>query len=309
MLVKDFKQIIKEICEELDIKMTIASKEWMIILEKDNIRKYLLATKFDLNSYALGSIFDDKYATYEMLKNIDVPVIEHQILFSPNNNSDFAMGCNTYDVAYEYFDNHNKNIVIKVNNGHQGKEVYHVTKQEDIAPILDKLFVTNYSLSLCPYYDIKSEYRVIMLDKTPELIYKKIKPIIIGDGKRTIKELLINLNNHFFDDKDEDVYSKVLKEGEIYEHNWQFNLSNGATMSMNIDEKVKEKVLDIAKDVTGKIDLRFASVDVIEISDGSLMVLEINCGVATKHFREIHPNGYEITKNIYKKAVMKMFNL
>ena len=57
--------IVKEICDELNIKMTITSKDWMTILEKDNQKRFLLGTKFDLNSYALGSIFDDKYATYE----------------------------------------------------------------------------------------------------------------------------------------------------------------------------------------------------------------------------------------------------
>ena len=306
----DFKQIVKEICEELDIKMSIASKDWMIILEKDDQKRFLLGTKFDLNTYALGNIFDDKYATYEMLKHIDVPVIEHQILFAPDNRNEFALSDNTYECAYRYFEKHNHNIVIKVNNGAQGKGVYHVTLKDDIKKILDELFVTNYSLSICPYYNIKSEYRVIMLDKKPELIYKKIKPVVIGDGNKTIKELLYQLNSHFFDNKEDDEMGrKILKKGEKYEYNWQFNLSNGASMTMDIDETTKNKVLSIANDVVSKIDLKFASVDVIELEDGSFLILEINSGVATKHFREIHPNGYEITKKIYKKAIIKMFNL
>ncbi|MBE6155258.1 MAG: hypothetical protein E7164_00685 [Firmicutes bacterium] len=308
----DFKHIVKEICDELNINMQMASKDWMIILEKNGIRKFLLGTKFDLNSYALGSIFDDKYATYEMLKNLNLPVIEHEILFSPRNKCEFALGSNLYSDALTFFEKNNQNIVIKVNNGHQGKGVYHVTNEKDIKIILDCLFVNNYSLSLCPYYDIKSEYRVIMLDDYPELIYKKIKPIIIGDGQSTVKQLLQKLNQSFTYNKDvfsEKEYSRVLDKGEVFEYNWQFNLSNGASMTMEIDKSVKNDVLNLAVCVAKKCGLRFASVDIIELHDGSLMVLEINCGVATKHFREIHPNGYEIAKNIYKKAIMKMFNL
>ncbi|MBQ6841115.1 MAG: hypothetical protein IJO63_03250 [Bacilli bacterium] len=306
-----FKDIIKDICDELNIKMTIASKGWMIILEKDNQTRYILGNKFDLNTYALGKTFDDKYATYEMLKNLNLPVTYHEILFSPSNQSEFALDCNSYEYAYNFFERNNCNIVIKANEGGQGKNVFHITSREDIKTTLDELFISNYSVSLCPYYDIKSEYRVIMLDGTPELIYKKIKPIIVGDGQSTVKELLLKLNQHYFEDNtnfkiDE---SKVLENGEIFEYNWQFNLSNGATMTMDIDSNVKEKVLSIAKTVTNKTNLRFASVDVIELYDGTFMILEINCGVATHHFSNTISNGYQITKNIYKKAIIKMFNL
>jgi len=305
----DFIMIVKEICDELNIKMTITSKDWMTILEKDNQKRFLLGTKFDLNSYALGSIFDDKYATYEMLKHFSIPVTEHQIIFSPTNESDFAMGCNTYEYAYDYLEKHDNNIVIKVNDGHQGKGVYHVTTKEGVKNVLDELFLNNYSLSLCPYYDIKSEYRVIMLDKEVELLFKKIKPIVIGDGIKTVKELLCEMNSHFFDYIDNDDLNYVLNCGEKYEYNWQFNLSKGATMTTDIDSCVKDKVVKLAKRVANTIDVCFASVDIVELETGEFLVLEINCGVATKHFREIHPNGYEITKNIYKKAIMKMFDL
>lgn len=305
----DFKQIIKEICEELDIKMTIASKDWMTILEKDGQKRFLLGTKFDLNSYALGSVFDDKYATYEMLKYSQIPAAEHQIIFRPSNQSDFAKNSNTYEFAYEYLESHHNNIIIKVNDGAQGKGVYQVRSREEVKNILDHLFVANYSLSLCPYYDIKSEYRVIMLDKEAELIYKKIKPVVIGDGQSTISELLNKLNNHFFIDKDNFKLDRVLAKNEKYEYNWQFNLSKGATMTAELETDERENVLKLANQVVQNINLRFASVDIIELQTGEFMVLEINCGVATKHFREIHPNGYEITKNIYKKAIMKMFNL
>lgn len=308
---KTFKEIIEDICKELDIKVTIASKGWMIILEKDNQVRYILGNKFDLNTYAVGSIFDDKYATYQMLLNLNIPVAHHEIMFAPSNEMDFAIDCNSLDYAYDFFERNNRNIVIKANNGSQGKSVYHVTDKDEIKNILDKLFISNYSISLCPFYNIKSEYRIIMLDGKPELTYKKIKPIIVGNGKDTIKELLTKLNPHFFVENEviNNELNTVLKEDEVYEYNWQFNLSGGATMTMDIPKDIKKNVESLAITVSKKINLKFASVDVIELDDDSFMILEINCGVATSHFNQCVADGEKITKEIYKKAIIKMFDL
>ena len=53
--------IIKEICDELNIKCTFLSKDWVIMLEKDNIKKYITGYKFDLNTQWTSNIVDDKY--------------------------------------------------------------------------------------------------------------------------------------------------------------------------------------------------------------------------------------------------------
>jgi len=76
-----YERIIKEICNELNIKYTYLSKNWIIRLEKDNIIKYLSGNKFDLNGHALGNLIDDKYAFYDTLKNLNIPVCEHKIFY------------------------------------------------------------------------------------------------------------------------------------------------------------------------------------------------------------------------------------
>ena len=44
-----YKKIIKEIADELDIKYTLVSKDWVIMLEKDNMIRYITGYKFDIN--------------------------------------------------------------------------------------------------------------------------------------------------------------------------------------------------------------------------------------------------------------------
>jgi glutathione synthase/RimK-type ligase-like ATP-grasp enzyme len=303
----EFETIMKEICNELGIKLDIISNGWIYVLEKDGIKKFTTMSSFDNNTHALGNIFDDKYGTYSLLQSIDVPVIEHHIVYDKNNSNDFAKGCNNVTIVHEYFNEHNHNIVLKANHGYGGRQVFHITKENEIDNSLNELLTHSYSVSMCPFYNIKNEYRLVVLDNNVELCYKKIKPVIIGDGKSTIKELLFKFNKHFFSNLD-DSYNKVLKKDEVYEYNWQFNLSKGATISLDIDD-IKDKLFSVVKKITDKIHLGFVTVDIVELDDGRVMVMEINSGVGLKHFREITLNGREISKNIYKKAVKKLFDL
>lgn len=306
----EFKSIMEEICKELLINLNIISNGWVYVLEKNGKRRFLTATTFDLNNHAIGKIFDDKYATYELLKNIDVPVINHSLAYNDDNTSDYAFGKNTKDYIYDFYNKNDCNIVLKANNGYGGRRVFHVTEKSEIDQVLEKLFLNCNSISMCPYYNIKNEYRIIVLNGNIELMYKKIKPAIIGDGKSTIRDLLVKENEHFFKDNYlSSEYDRVLSLGEKYEFNWQFNLSKGASISLDIDSEVKEDILKIINKITSSIEVGFASIDIVELYNGEKMVMEINSGVAMQHFRKLADNGYEISKKIYKKAVMKLFDL
>lgn len=67
---KTFKNILSEICKEQSIKLTYLSKDWIVVLEKDNKCKILAGYKFDLNEHGLGEVCDDKYALCELLSII-----------------------------------------------------------------------------------------------------------------------------------------------------------------------------------------------------------------------------------------------
>ena len=300
-----FHKLVEEISKELNIKCTYLSKDWLIKLEKDNQTKYIAGNKFDLNGHAIGLIMDDKYAFYDTLNNLKIPVCKHHIFYRPDNNYPYAKNCNSYEEIYKCFDKYHNDIVLKVNNGSLGTDVYHIKDKNNLTKTLDKLFQENYSLSICPYYDIKNEYRVIVLDNKVKLVYKKIKPIIIGDGIRTIQELLIDFNPYYF--KDKNLSNKVLKKDEVYTYDWRFNLSKGAICTDNIDESLKNKLRKLALTVTKKVGITFASIDIIELKNNEFLVLEANSGVTILKATHFLKNGYEIAKEIYKEAIIKLF--
>ena len=304
-----FKEIIQQICNENNIKYKLLSKDWVIMLEKDGKTRYICGYKFDLNGHGIGLITDDKFALYEVLKAKGIPVIEHNIVYEKNNHYDYAIACNTYEYVKDFFLKQNQNIVIKPNNGMCGNDVFNVTDINEIDKILDKLFIKNFSISICPFYNIKHEYRVVMLDGESKLVYRKYLPIVIGDGKKTIRELLLEFNNDYFQDKLLDSkYDSVLSKYEKFQYDWKFNLSQGAIAKRLEDEELSEKLVNLAKQVCRETNLKFASVDIIETINGDLLVLEANSGVTIDKYVSLNPNEYITAKKIYASAIEKLFN-
>lgn len=303
----NYHNIIKEICAELKIKFSLLSNDWIMVLQKENKIRYIVGYKFDLNTQGTSNIVDDKFALYEILKNNDIPIIEHNILYKQTNNNDYAKGLNDYNVVTKIFKQNNRHIVIKSNTGTCGNEVYNITHEEEIRPTLEKLFQKHHSISICPYYEIENEYRIIVLKDEILLIYKKIKPTVKGNGISSIKELLLDFNYNYFKDKlNEEYYNTILKENELYEYNWQFNLSKGAKIG-KVDKDIEKNITLLATKVAKQINLGFGSVDIIKTIDNKLLVMEANSGVMMKNYIENEEDGYKIAKNVYKKAIEAMF--
>ena len=291
-----FNDIINELCKEKNIKLTSISKNWIKVLERDNQIHYMISHKFDLNNNSITKILDDKYAFFELMELKKNPIIKHHIIFKNYSKEDIKK-------LYELY---NHNLVIKANLGTCGKEVFHENNLEKIYDLLDNLLIKNYSLSICLYINIINEYRVIILDSQILLMYGKIKPVVIGDGKKTLSELLIDFNPYYFKNK-KDIPNIVLKSGEKYVYNWQFNLSRGANIFMDIPTYLEEKIFKLALKVVKDINVRFCSIDIILDNKNNLYLLEANSGVMLDNFMNIHPNGINITKYVYGSAINKMF--
>lgn len=292
------QKILKEICDELNIKFTLVSKNWVIVMEKENKVRYVVGFKFPLNDQASSRVCDDKYALYEVMKHFEIPVTEHFIIHKNYKKENIINVCNKY----------NNDVVIKANLGTCGNDVYHRTDIDSIYEVIDELLIDNYSISLCPYYDIKTEYRSIILNDNVEVVYGKIKPMVVGDGKKTIYELLLDFNNVYFSSFScNEELSRVLDKDEVYEYSWKFNLSKGA-MPFFLEDKEKENTIKkMALEVAKVLGIKFASVDIIELYDGTLLVLETNSGVMMSNFSVNLEEGKDIAKDIYAKVIKEMF--
>lgn len=303
-----FPRIIKEICNELDINYEFLSKDWIIKLSKDEKIRFISGYKFDLLNHARGICFDDKYATYEVLNSIGASTVKHDIIYRATNKNSYANDCKGLEYLIELFNKYKRNIVLKVNNGTCGIDVYHITNINDLKDKYNLLISKNYSLCVCSFYEIENEYSAIILNGEVKLLYKKIKPVVTGDSIKTIKELLMDFNNEYFKNYDDDNKDDVLPLNETFEYDWKFNLSKGAISSLDIDYNDKKNIDNIIKLLKPIINDGFCSVDIIKTKDSNFYVMEINSRVMMQNFIKQNENGYMIAKLIYKEAIIEMFN-
>lgn len=308
---ENFNNLVREICKEKNIEVKEMSYGYMLNLKREDKEHYIIGYKFDLNTQVAGAIAKDKYAAYEVLKKNNVPVIEYNVLFNEEVREEYCKETSLVK-AKKYFKDNNEKIVIKPNTGNEGKEVYFCDKEENIEEILNKLYKQNNTIVLCPYYNIKTEYRTIFLNGECMLTYGKSIPYLIGDGKSNIKELLKkeihqdleNIREEHLKDID---FNHIPKENEKVEVFWKHNLSGGANPIILEDCTLRRQIRDIVKKAAKAVNINFASIDVIETFDGELYILEVNSGIFMKNFMEKHPEGRKIAKEIYSKAIEEIF--
>ena len=308
---KNLQRIIKQIALENDLSYEVLSCDLVIKLTKGNKIRYINGYKFGLNSHSLGLILDDKYATYELLNSLGISVCKHHILFRPTNHNSYAKNYNSFDYCYDLFLKYNKNVILKVNNGTCGDGVYHITTKKELKRVYNHLLKYNFSISLCPYYDIKNEYRVILLNNEIKIMYGKINPVVIGNGKDKLIDLLKDFNINYFgykaNLKKNINYNKVLKKDEKFIYDFKYNLSKGSIITEDIDKETKSIISKMAKDVSKKINLGFGSIDIIKTNDDKYYVLEINSGVMIENYIKLTSDGFKKAKKVYEEAVLEMF--
>lgn len=168
-------KIIDEICKEKEIHQKLLSFGWIRELEKDGKIRHIVRNTFDLNPAGATEIVNDKYATYEVLKQNNINIPKHIMLFNPITRKEFAENLELQ--VQEALKEFNGQVVIKANNSYQGKDVFLFNNKEEIIQKVRELFSQGSNgVSACPFKDIETEYRVIYLNGNIEFVYKKEKP-------------------------------------------------------------------------------------------------------------------------------------
>ena len=305
-----FHSMIKEICLEMDIKVEKLSYNWVLQLTKDGKTRHITNYLFDINPQATGTIVADKYATYEVLKSQNVPVIQHTMIFNPSIWGEYVPENGIWDTIRTELSKHTK-LVVKPNDQCEGMgiELCHSLREAEIA--IQKLFnQNNTSVSICPYYDIQTEYRTFYLKGEVLLIYGKTKPFVIGDGQSSLVKLVQALNLPEKPIVQENLNSLdmayIPKQGEKVEVSWKHNLSGGAKPTILEKGELYQRIERLAKEAGKAMNMNFTTIDIIHTTDNKLYVMEMNSGVCADIFANTVEGGYDIIKDIYRKAIKAM---
>lgn len=304
---RTYTSLIKEICKEEDMEIESFSDDWIFRIRKDGKFKHILGYRFELNTGAVDSLCNDKAATSAILFSQGIPCVEHYFFLSPSNLF-YLNSSGNWDDIVRIFENNNKKIVCKQNEGTGGTNIYFIDNQIALEKAVQKLFSISRSLAVSPFYEIENEYRVIILDNEVQLIYKKIIPFVIGDGTSTVLQLLAGSPNEYnLKELSENIqFYDIPIQGEMVRLNWRHNLGQGANAEIISDKNMLEQLSAIAQKTAQALNIRFASIDIIKTGQ-ELRVLEVNSGVMMEYFSNMNEDHYEISKRIYRAAIHKMF--
>ncbi|MCW5875026.1 MAG: hypothetical protein KIS88_10315 [Anaerolineales bacterium] len=312
--------LLQEIAEEQGYTFTPFSQNWILRLEKDGQARHIFGFNFEINSATAHMLAGDKAGTAALLKSRGIPCIEHRLFLNPNRaayipDDGHWQGIMDYATLGQRPDEGIRPLVAKPNEGTGGLGVAKVNTQAELEKAVQSIFQKGQSLSLSPYHDIKNEYRLMMLDGECQLAYSKQRPQLVGDGASNLRTLLERalvageltqaqaaeaLEQH------EGQLEHIPSAGDLLTVGWKHNLSAGASPEQLQPGPLLDTLLSIAQAAQRAINIRFASIDVVEV-EGELQVLEVNSGIMMEHFARHLPENRATAKAIYARAVEKMF--
>lgn len=159
-------------------------------------------------------------------------------------------------------------------------------------------------------YEVENIYRTIVLDGEIKLIYSIQRPCMIGDGVNHLGSLILK----YFSRDGNDIlnadipnvnFMQILDEGEPFYFNWKHEFEQREKITIIEEVKIKDQIQDIVQMIARKMNVRFASIDMVDCG-GEYKVLEINSSVMLEHFSQQDNDLYNIAKEIYREAILKM---
>lgn len=303
----NFGKMLHEICAEEGIGLLPYADEWAWELTKGERHEFIFGYQFGLNLAVVQSVCNDKGMTSELLAAHGIPCVPH-ICFMPPEKAFFTGEEGSWRRAGELLRAYGT-IVCKNNEGTGGDQVYLVQNQLELEQAAATLFTRGCSMSICPWLDIRQEYRVILLDGEIQLIFSKERQSLTGDGVRTVRELYqeyLEDSTHAAKSVPAAKLNEVLPAGEKYYFEWKHNLGRGAGVRLHTDDAQLTPVRQLAGQAVRVLNARFVSVDVIE-TDGGYQILEINSGVMMENLAGMNAECYELAKSIYRRAIQRMF--
>lgn len=324
-------QMLKDLTSQYGIEMHIFKDNPIICLQKFTRQKFIHGFQFELNSDALSTICKDKGAISLILDFHRIPHVEQRAFSQPSLKS--STNESVWTSIQNFAQKYNFNVVCKPNNGFSGKDVHHTRSPGELEGAVHQLLSIYSEFCISPFYDAEFEYRVIVLNNQPELVYRKERLTLVGDGRSSLKKLFLeyvsllkaqNITNLFksFDysilASNQVLSDQVLSDGEKFNLKWKHSVINASVSNNsqgtivgfdNVDHEKKKQISSLALRTARALNLFFASIDILDCN-GEFKVIEAHTAVTMGPIiRNYGEDGYQKAKEIYDKVIRHMFDL
>jgi glutathione synthase/RimK-type ligase-like ATP-grasp enzyme len=306
-----FVTAVQRYCAEHGIAVETRSQGWLMVMQKGPRRHLTYGYDVGLNSAVTHRIANDKAATAELLEMNGIACVPHAFFPSPAL-PDYVPAAGTWEAMLGLLKAHPDGTVVKPNEGTSGNLVFRVLTRPALERAVSEIFSLNLNLAISPYLEIKDEVRVILVDDLPVIVYGKRRPGVTGDGVHSILELALTampaerlsaILPRIADDPDSVSLDTVLPSGQHHALNWRHNLDAGAKPVLLPQGALRERCVELAIKAAKSFDLRFGSIDVVQVGD-DWRILEINSGVVMEALAKMHP---DLVYAAYAAALDKVF--
>jgi glutathione synthase/RimK-type ligase-like ATP-grasp enzyme len=306
-----FLEIIKKYCLDHAITVEVRSGGWLIIMQRGSQRRLAFGYDVGLNSATAHQIASDKAAAAEVLSLAGVPRVPHTLFLGPKLSA-HVPGSGSWDAMLGLLNDHPGGLVVKPNEGTSGESVFMVKTKTALERAVTRIFAAYPSLAISPYVEIEDEVRVVLLDQRPLIVYSKRRTSVVGDGKRSLRELALatasadqgsSVLHDIADDPENADLDTVVPEGQRRVLNWRHNLDLGAQPVILSEGEVRDACVRLATKAATAVDIRFGSIDVVRIG-GAWQILEVNSGVKMEALGRLHP---QLVNAAYSAALDKVF--
>lgn len=166
---KKFQSLLLELAQTMGFMIKILSENriYQVINEVTGKSIFLYNADLGMNSSSSLLAAKDKAATYGLMSHYGVPTIEH-IQIDTGPNSDYISECTKYLQDWG-------KLVLKDNEGTQGRNVFLVEDQESLLIHLDVLKKRGKRICVSRFYDAELETRCIVYNGEVRIAFSKLR--------------------------------------------------------------------------------------------------------------------------------------
>lgn len=299
---------VRALAAERSIECQSFCHDWVLRLEKGGRVSHVVGFHFELGPATAPLIAGDKAATAALLGRAGLPRVEHRLLLHPREVG-YVGADGNWGSTLAWAETRGFQLVVKPNDGTGGHDVTRVSSALELEKTVHRLFEKHRALALSPWLEIAAEFRVVMLQGEPRLVYRKLRPAVVGDGLSSLAALILAQRGpEGFEGADlrAGELAGVPAEGETVLLRWKHNLGAGSSPQDLAAGPLAERVVDLARRATHALGVELASVDLVEVGD-QLSVLELNSGIMLEAYARQSHAAAAAGKRIYEEILRRIF--
>lgn len=317
--------IFEGLCREYDFDFVITGPDTGYFIDRNSVRHDFGYGTIDLNVSEYIKIADNKEQSSLLMKNIRVSIPQEIIIKGIEKYTEQDLCEKIINFSKEV----GFPLISKPSGGRQGNNLIKIESKEAVISA-SKIIMSLKDDVIIQEYLNYAEMRIVILDGEIIQAYKRFRPHLIGDGKKSIFNLIEDKNSYFknndrntvvdIDDSQVQMiisdlgYSNdsILERGKSIPLSFGRNLSKGGEYEF-IENKIKPKFYKILREMALATNLRlvgfdlFTTEEVTEIKDKTDVVfIEYNASPDMENNFYYRDNYYERLMTYYRKIFCAM---